>query len=105
MNINNRGNSNMNINNRGNTNININNSRNVAVRVNPRPYPRPPYVYGGNRYACYHPYAYHPFHPFYFGPMWHPWGFFVATMAVTAVAITVASQQYYYDQGVYYGQR
>ena len=38
------------------------------------------------------------------GPMWHPWGFFVATMAVTAVAVSVASQQYYYDQGVYYVQ-
>jgi len=88
------------INNSQNVNINVN--RNVAVRVNPRPYPRPPYVYGGFRYSCYHPYVYHPFYPFYWGPMWHPWGFFVTTLAVTAIAVTVASQQYYYDQGMFY---
>ena len=29
-------------------------------------------------------------------------GFFVATMAATAMIITVANQQYHYDQGVYY---
>jgi hypothetical protein len=88
--------------NRANTgNININNSRNVnvAVRPNPRPYPRPPYVYGGYRYSCYHPYT-----PFFWGPAFHPWGFFVATIAVTAIMIDIASQQYYYDQGIYYVQ-
>jgi multidrug efflux pump subunit AcrA (membrane-fusion protein) len=34
--------------------------------------------------------------------MWHPWGFFVATVAVTATIIAIENQQYYYDQGVYY---
>jgi len=93
----------------GNT-VNIDNSKNVNVNVNkstvvvanPRPYTRPPYAYGGHRYYCYHPYAYHPYKPFYWGPVWHPWGFFIATMAATAMIITVANQQYHYDQGVYY---
>ncbi|MBN1198964.1 MAG: hypothetical protein JXA23_06410 [Bacteroidales bacterium] len=85
-------------------NIYINNSRNVVVRPNPRPYPRPPYAYGGYRYSCYHPYAYHPFHPFFWGPLWHPVGFFVATMVTTAIIIDIASQKYYYDHGVYYVQ-
>jgi len=92
------------------TNVNVNNSKNVNVNVNkstvvvanPRPYARPPYVYGGHRYYCYHPYAYHPYTPFFWGPVWHPWGFFVATLAATAIIVTVANQQYHYDQGVYY---
>ena len=70
--------------------------------ANPRPYPRPPHAYGGHSYYAYHPYHYHPYHPHVWGPVWHPWGFFVATMAATAIIVTVASQQYHYDQGVYY---
>lgn len=82
-----------------NTNINIDNSKNfqvnnrhnTAVRhgANYRPYPRPPYRYGGYRYSCYHPYVYRPFHPFIWGPMWHPWGFFVVTIATTAIILSV----------------
>jgi hypothetical protein len=34
--------------------------------------------------------------------MWHPWGFFVTTMAATAIIISIQNQAYYYDQGVYY---
>jgi hypothetical protein len=96
-------------NSRKNVNVNIDNSRNVnvnnrntVVRVNNRPYGRPPYVYGGHRYYCYHPYHYHPYHPFYWGPVWHPWGFFVATIATTAIIVSIENQQYHYDQGVYY---
>ncbi|MCB2208235.1 MAG: hypothetical protein KQH67_08035 [Bacteroidetes bacterium] len=91
-----------------NTNINVNNNRNVNVNRNiyvrpaPRPYPRPPYVYGGYRYNCYHPYHYHPYRPYYWGPTWHPWGFFVTTVAVTTIIVSVNNQKYYYDQGVYY---
>jgi hypothetical protein len=104
-----QGGNNVNVNN-NKTNVNVNNSKNVNVNVNkstvvvanPRPYPRPPYAYGGHAYYCYHPYAYHPYKPFYYGPMWHPWGFFVATLAATAIIVTVANQQYHYDQGVYY---
>ena len=83
-------------------NINIDNSRNTIVRPAYRPYPRPPYAYGGFHYYCFHPYFYHPYRPFYWGPYWHPWGFFIATMATTAIIISIENQQYYYDQGVYY---
>jgi len=72
------------------------------VSHNSRPYGRPPYVYGGYRYNCYHPYHYHPYRPFYWGPVWHPWGFFAATLATTAIIVAVENQQYHYDQGVYY---
>lgn len=95
----------------GNTNVNINvdksthinNSHNTTVRHNTNVhYNRPPYHYGGHRYYCYHPYHYHPYRPFYWGPVWHPWGFFVATMATTAIIVSVNNAQYHYDQGVYY---
>lgn len=92
-----------------NRNINIDNSRNVNinrgntyVRVGVRPYVRPPYIYGGFGYYCHRAYFYHPYRPFYWGPVWHPWGFFVATLATTAIIISIESQQYHYDQGVYY---
>ncbi|ABQ05235.1 hypothetical protein Fjoh_2207 [Flavobacterium johnsoniae UW101] len=113
-NIRNSGNRNTNISgntvnrNRNNVNINVNNSvhvrnnRNTIVRPGPRPYARPPYVYGGYRYNCYHPYFPRPYVPFYWGPVWHPWGFFVATLAVTAIVVSVESTQYHYDQGVWY---
>lgn len=86
-----------------NVNINVNNSHNTVVRQNNyRPYTRPPYVYGGRSFYSYHPYYYHPYHPFYWGPAYHPWGFFVAALATTAIIVTVANQQYHYDQGIYY---
>jgi Family of unknown function (DUF6515) len=80
---------NVNINIDNSKDIRINNSRNTVVRRGVRPYPRPPHVYGGHRYMCYHPYVFHPFRPFVWGPMWHPWGFFVATVAVTAIILSV----------------
>ncbi len=84
---------------RGDVNINIdnskdirvNNNRNTVVRRNTyRPYPRPPYVYGGFHYRCFHPYVYHPYRPFYWGPVWHPWGFFIATLTATAIIVSFA---------------
>jgi hypothetical protein len=47
------------------------------------------------------------FHHFHVGfrprPLfWHPVGFFVATMAVTAIIVSANNRQYHYDQGVYY---
>jgi Family of unknown function (DUF6515) len=89
---NNRGNNsnnNININIDNSKDVRINNSRNTVVRHNPRPYPRPPYVYGGFHYRCYHPYYFHPYRPFVWGPAWHPWGFFITTLAVTAILISV----------------
>jgi hypothetical protein len=34
--------------------------------------------------------------------MWHPFGFFVATIAVTAIVVSVENQKYHYDTGVFY---
>jgi hypothetical protein len=92
-----------------NVNVNVDRSRNinvhnryVAVRPPVRPYRRPPYHYGGFRFYTFHPYHYHPYRPFYWGPVYHPWGFFVAALAVTAIVITVENQKYHYDEGVYY---
>jgi len=93
---------NVNINVDNSKDINVRNNRNTVVRAGGRPYARPPYMYGGHRYYCHAPYHYHPYHPFYWGPVWHPWGFFVATLATTAIIVSVANQQYHYDQGVYY---
>jgi Family of unknown function (DUF6515) len=69
--------------------IHVNNSRNTSVRHNSRAYGRPPYVYGGRRYRCYRPYYFHPYRPFIWGPRWHPWGFFIATLAATAIILSV----------------
>jgi hypothetical protein len=80
----------------------VNNRNTVVQRNNIATYRRPPYVYGGARYYCYHPYVYHPYRPFYWGPAWHPWGFFVATLAVTAIVVSVENEKYRYDQGVWY---
>ncbi|MBZ5856223.1 DUF6515 family protein [Flavihumibacter profundi] len=83
-------NKNVNININHSTNVRVNNSRNTVVRRNTRPYVRPPFVYGGRRFMCYHPYHFHPFHPFVWGPMWHPWGFFIAALATTAIIVSFA---------------
>lgn len=96
-----RSKTNVNINVNKNRNVNINN-RNTVVRRNTRVYVRPPYVWGGRRYYCYHPFYYHPYRPYYWGPAWHPWGFFVATLTVTAIVITIENQKYHYEKGVYY---
>lgn len=81
---------NVNVNVDNSKDVRINNSRNTSVRRNTRPYARPPYVYGGRRYRCYHPYYFHPYRPFVWGPMWHPWGFFIATLATTAIIVSFA---------------
>jgi hypothetical protein len=94
---------NVNINVDNSKDITVNNNHNTVVRNNNiNTYHRPPYVYGGHRYYCYHPYVYHPYHPFYWGPVWHPWGFFVATLATTAIIVSIENQKYHYDQGVWY---
>lgn len=88
-----------------NVNINVNNSTHINngyPRGSYRPYTRPPYRYGGMSFYCHFGYAYHPYRPFYWGPVWHPWGFFITAMAATAIIISVENQQYHYDQGVYY---
>ena len=80
---------NVNVNVDNSKDIHVNNSHNTSVRRNTRPYSRPPHVYGGYRYRCYHPYYYHPYRPFVWGPRWHPWGFFIATLATTAIIVSI----------------
>ncbi len=55
-----------------------------------------------NHFHPVHAYAYHPFHPYYWGHNWHPLGYFAAALATDAFLISVANQQYYYDDGVFY---
>jgi len=102
-----KGDKNVNINVDNSKDININrnnyvrNNRNY-VRRSPYPYRRPPYTYGGFHFYCHFGYSYHPFQPYYWGPTWHPWGFFVATLTTTAIIVSVNNQKYHYDQGVFY---
>jgi hypothetical protein len=79
------------------TNVNVNVNRNV--HINNSHHNR---YYNGHR--GYSPYRYHPYRPYYYGPRWHPFGFFVATVATTAIIISINSQPYYYDYGIYYVQ-
>jgi len=92
-------------------NININvdksmdiNIRNTRVRSSGRRYVRPPYIHGGFRFYAFRPYYYHPYRPYYWGPVWHPWGYFITSLATTAIIISIENQKYHYDQGVYYIQ-
>lgn len=76
--------------------------RNTFVRPAPQAYSRAPYVYGGHRYYAHHPYGYHPYRPFFFGPRFHPFGAFFASLAATAIFVDIADTQYAYDQGTWY---
>jgi len=69
-------------------------NRNVNVHENVNVY--------HSRNQAYQPYSYHPYHPYHWGPSWHPIGFFAATLAADAYLFSIANQQYYYDDGVYY---
>jgi len=48
------------------------------------------------------PYAYHPYHPYYWGPRWHPFGFFLGALTADAIMLSIDGSAYYYDDGVYY---
>ncbi len=77
-----------------NVHENVNVQRNVAVHENVNVY--------HNHFLPVHAYAYHPYHPYYWGHNWHPYGYFAASLATDAFLISLANQQYYYDDGVYY---
>ena len=102
----NRGSGNINSGNRNvNRNVNVNNvnvRRNTVVRPAGRPYGRAPYAYGGRRYYAHNAYRYHAYRPYGFGVGFRPFGAFVATVAATAVIVSVANTQYRYNQGVWY---
>jgi hypothetical protein len=55
-----------------------------------------------NHYQPVHAYAYHPYHPYYWGHNWHPLGYFAISLARDAFLLSVANQQFYYENGVYY---
>jgi hypothetical protein len=76
--------------------------RNTFVRPAPRPYVRAPHVYGGRRFYAYHPYAFHRYRPFYFGPRFFPFGTFVVTLGAGAAVVGSGDASYYYDEGVWY---
>ena len=102
----NSGNRNVNRNtNVGNRNVNVNNvnvRRNTVVRPGGRAYGRAPYAYGGRRYYAHNAYRYHAYRPYGFGVGFRPFGAFVATVAATAVIVSIANTQYRYNQGVWY---
>lgn len=105
--VNRNNNNNVNIH-RNNNNVNVNrnnvhvNNNNVIVNRPVTVVARPAYrVYPGRIGYYYHPYV--PYRGW--GPAWHPLGFLVTTLAVTAIVVSVNEQKYHYDQGVYYSQQ
>jgi len=59
-------------------------------------------VYHTGAYHGLKPYTYHPFHPYYWGPRWHPVGYFIGVPIANAYRFSFANQWYYYDDGTYY---
>lgn len=59
-------------------------------------------VYHTGGYRGIHPYYYHPYRPYYWGPHWHPLGFFLTTLATDAIWFNYNGRRYWYDDGCYY---
>jgi hypothetical protein len=59
-------------------------------------------IYHTGNYQGLHPYYYHPYRPYYWGPHWHPLGFFLTALAADAVIFSYNGTRYYYDDGCYY---
>jgi hypothetical protein len=94
-----------------NRNANVNVHENVTVRENVPTHENAPlrqigreneHIYHTGAYRGLHPYTYHPYHPFYWGPRWHPNGFFLSSLAANALRFSIANQWYYYADGCYY---
>ena len=88
-----------------NRNVNVNVHENVTVHenINPhRDFREHGNVYHTGVYRGLRPYSYHPYHPFYWGPRWHPVGFFLSSLAANAIRLSIANQYYYYADGCYY---
>jgi hypothetical protein len=73
----------------------VNVRNNVTVRNNVN-------VYHTGAYRGVHPYYYHPYRPYFWGPHWHPLGFFLSALASDAIMFSYNNQQYYYDDGCFY---
>lgn len=106
--------------NMGNTN-NINIQRNTVVRVNVM-HPmmmRPPFMWGGMRVFAFHSFFWFPFRPMFWGPMWHPWGFYTPMLPPQAQVVNVVNEtnitnvtnvtnvtniihEYHYVDGIFY---
>ncbi len=60
----------------------------------------------GHGHGHHHPPPHHHGHHMHRGPtvFWHPIGFFLTAMAVTAIVVSVSNsnKEYYYDNGTYY---
>lgn len=102
-------NSNRNYNNRSynnNRNYNrnyTNRSYNIGSYYGSRPrYSRPPVIWQGTRFYSHYNYYYHPYRPYYYGSFYHPFGYFLTSLANTAIWFSWNNQHYGYDQGVYY---
>jgi len=74
-------------------NVNVHQNVNVNDHVN---------VYHTGAYRGVHPYYYHPYRPYYWGPHWHPLGFFLTALAADAIWFNWNNQRYYYDDGCFY---
>jgi len=61
-----------------------------------------PSVFHSRNIHAAHPYVFHPYQPHYWGPRWHPIGFFLTILESSAILFSVGSQSYYYDDGCYY---
>lgn len=59
---------------------------------------RPVYVFGHPHYGYY----YHPYRPYYWGPTWHPIGFFTGALIGAAIELSWNNHPYRYYNGVYY---
>jgi uncharacterized protein DUF6515 len=73
--------------------INVRNNVTVRDHVN---------VYHTGGYRGIHPYYYHPYRPYYWGPHWHPLGFFLSGLAADAIWFNFNNQRYWYDDGCFY---
>ena len=59
---------------------------------------RPMFLFGHPHYGYY----YHPFRPYYWGPSYHPIGFFTGVLIGTAIELSWQNRAYHYYNGVYY---
>jgi hypothetical protein len=75
------------------TTVNVRNNVTVRDRVN---------VYHSGGDHGIHPYYYHPYRPYVWGPHWHPVGFFLSALASDAIWFSFNNQRYWYDDGCFY---
>lgn len=73
--------------------VNVRNNVTVRDHVN---------VYHTGGYRGIHPYYYHPYRPYYWGPRWHPLGFFLSALAADAIWFNYNNTRYWYDDGCFY---